>query len=158
MLMTEPGASDQIRHVVFNVKAQKGVAGAVRDYDLLFMDNGILFACTAGALKSVLKASVGAQFGAVGAVLAQGSMEKDKQNGRGGLQGLTAKQILEKNDKSFYLPYMDIQTVTLKKGLTGIGKMSFHLLEGKYNCEFTKEQMDTARAAIAFKLSARMDA
>ncbi|GEM_PF-3084028 len=156
-MIAEPGTNDQIRHVIYNVKAKKGMAGAIRDYDLLFMDNGILFACTAGALKSVLKASVGAQFGAVGAALAQGSMEKDRQNGRGGLQGLTAKQILEKNDKSFYLPYMDVQTVSLKKGLTGIGKMSFHLLEARYDCEFSKDQMDAARAAIGYKLSARMD-
>ena len=155
--MAAPGASDRIRHVIFNVKAQKGATGMVRDYDLLFMDNGILFACTAGALKSVLKASVGAQFGAVGAVLSQGSMEKDRQNGRGGLQGLTAKQILERSDKSFYLPYMDVQTVSLKKGLTGIGKMSFNLLEARYNCEFSKDQMDAARSAVGYKLSARLD-
>lgn len=155
--MTEPRENEQIRHVMTNVKAQKGMAGAVRDYDLLFLDNGILFACTAGALKSALKAGVGSQFGAVGALVAGRSMEKDKQNGRDGLQGLSAKQILEKSDKSFYLPYIDVQTVSLKKGLTGIGKMSFHMPECKYNCEFSKDQMDAARTAVSEKLSAKME-
>ncbi|MBI0583085.1 MAG: hypothetical protein ISF22_02530 [Methanomassiliicoccus sp.] len=157
-MMAEPRANEQIRHVMMNVKAAKGMAGTPRDYDLFFMDDGILFACTCGALKSVLKASVGAQFGAVGALAARGSMEKDKRTGRAEFEGLTAKQILEKSDKSFYIPYMDVQTVTLKKGLTGIGKMSFILQECKYNCEFLKDQMDVARTAVSEKLSTKIEA
>ncbi|MDW5564084.1 MAG: hypothetical protein SA339_12760 [Methanomassiliicoccus sp.] len=157
-MVAGPGDSEQIRHVVMNIRAQKGMAGAVRDYDVFFMDNGVLFACTAGSLKSTLKASVGAQFGAVGALAARASMDKDKQNGRAEYQGLTAKQILERNDKSFYLPYLDVQTVTLKKGLTGIGKMSLQVPDGKYNCEFSKDQMDAVKTAVAEKMSAKMEA
>lgn len=90
--------------MLMNIKAAKGAAGTPRDYDLRFMDNGVLFNCTAGGLKSNLKASVGSQFGAVGAVLTKGSLDKDKQAGRDATQRLTPKQMLEKNDKSIYLP------------------------------------------------------
>ena len=151
-----PSDNEQIRYAVTNIRAQKGMGGMVRDYDLFFMDNGILFACTAGGLKSVLKASVGAQFGAVGALAARASMDKDKQNGRDEFRGLTAKQILESNDKSFYLSYMDVQSVSLKKGLTGIGKMTIQLPDAKYNGEFPKDRLDPMRTAVTEKLGLKL--
>jgi hypothetical protein len=70
---------------------------------------------------------------------------------------LSLTQIIEKNDKSFYLPYIDVQVVTLKKGLTGIGKMSIQTPECKYNCEFPKDQLDVARSAVAEKLSMKLE-
>jgi hypothetical protein len=155
--MVGPSESEKVLHVLLNVRAAKGVAGMVRDYDLLFTDNGILFINTAGGFKTLMKSSVGAQFGAVGAVLVRSSIEKDKQKGRNELEGLDLRQMLEQNEKSFYIPYMEVHLVTLKKGLTGIGKMSIQTSDGKYNCEFPKNQIEPARAAVSEKLSAKME-
>lgn len=156
MEMVGPSDNERVRHVVVNVKAMKGMAGMVRDYDLLFTENGVLFANTAGAWNSV-KMGLGGQFGVVGALAAQKSMESNKTKGRSELQGLTLGQILEKSDKSFYIPYLEVQAVTFKKGLTGIGKMSFLTPEGKWNCEFPKDQIEAARTAIAESLSAKVE-
>jgi hypothetical protein len=156
--MIGPTSNEQVQYVMVNVRAAKGMAGVPRDYDVLFTDNGIVFANIGGGLKSILKTSVGAQFGMVGALAARGSTDKEKQKGRAGLRDLSVKQILETSEKSFYICYTDVQTVTLKKGLTGIGKMSFLTADGKYLCEFPKDQLEVARTAISERLSMKMEA
>jgi hypothetical protein len=155
--MEKPTDNEQIRHVMLNVRATKGVTGMVRDYDVLFTDNGIVFANTAGGLKSVLKMSLGAQFGVLGALAVKDSDERDKKKGRGEMQGLSIPQILEQRDRSFFIGYTDVQSVNVKKGLTGIGKMCIQTPDGKYNCEFPKAYLDVARTAVAEKLSTKVE-
>lgn len=49
MDLTEPTEDERVQHVVVNVRAMNEMVGVVRDYDLLFTENGILFADPASA-------------------------------------------------------------------------------------------------------------
>jgi hypothetical protein len=64
-------------------------------------------------------------------------------------QGLSVKHILEQNEKSFFLPYIDIIGVKVKKSLLGLGRMNLQLMDGKFQCEFSKDQLAAATAAVS---------
>lgn len=68
-------------------------------------------------------------------------------------RGLTLPQILVLNEKSEYLPYPEVIRATLKKGFTGITKMEIVVPDGRYQCEFSKDQFDIAKVAIDEKLA-----
>lgn len=152
--MGPPSEDEIVRYVLMNVTGQSGMMGIQRRYDLLFTDNGIAFPVIASGLKMAAAAGLAGGFGAVGGAIAAGSLNGTKM--RDQFQGLTVGQMLDLNEKSFFVPYIDIVSVKVKKGLLGPGRMDLQLADGKFQCEFSKDQLATANAAVAYKLSAKV--
>lgn len=152
--MFSPKEDDAVRFVLMNVTGQTGMAGVQRRYDVLFTDTGIAFPVIASGLKMAAAAGLAGGFGAVGGALAAGSLKGTKVRDK--FQGLSVKQILELNDKSFFVPYIDITEVKVKKSLLGLGRMDLQMANGKFQCEFSKDQLPTANAAVAEKLGAKV--
>jgi len=151
-LMATPTESEQVQYRIMNVRGAKGSMGIERQYDIFFTENGIAFAVTASGLAMAAGAAGAGGFGMVGGLV--GSLVKDSKVGKAKekYQGLSLPQVLALNEKSFYLAYPEVVQVTLKKGMTGISKMDVFISDGKYHCEFSKDQFETANSAIKEKL------
>lgn len=154
--MAEPAENEKIQYGLINVQAKKGTMGVVRQYDIFFAENGIALAVVASGLKVAAGAAGASSFGLIGGVIAGLAHQSGVGKMRDKFQGLTLPQILGLNEKSDYLAYSDIIQVTLKKGLTGISKMEIVVPDGKYQCEFSKDQFDIAKGAIDEKLAAKI--
>jgi hypothetical protein len=152
--MRSPGTDEKIRYMLTNVTGQAGMAGVQRRYDVLFTDTGIAFPVIASGLKMAAAAGLAGGFGAVGAAAAHGALNGSKVRDK--FQGLTVRQILELNEKSFFVPYHDVVSIRVKKGLLGVGRMDLQMADGKFQCEFSKDQLQTANAAVAEKLIAKL--
>lgn len=91
--------------------------------------------------------------GVAGAVIS-GTMTNDKL--RESYRGLTVKQILEMNEKSFFVPYLDVTRAVVKKGLMGGGRMDLVMPAGKFQCVFSKDQLETVQTAVSEKMGPQM--
>ena len=139
--MVGPGDNEQIKQVLVNVNGQTGMAGVLRKYDVIFTENGMAFAVVVSGLRMALQAGAAGGFGVAGAAAA--GAYSSNQKVREQFFGLSVKQIIGLNEKSFYVPYSDIVKINVKKGAF-VGKMSLEMTEGKFHCEFTKDQLDVA--------------
>jgi hypothetical protein len=154
--MAQPTEDERVQYGLVGVQAAKGAMGVVRMYDIFFTDKGVAFAVVASGLKMAAGVAGAASFGALGGAIAGGSISSGTVKMREQFQGLKLPQILKLNEKSFYLSYSEISQVAIKKGLTGIGKMDIFTADGKYHCEFSKNQIELANQAVAEKLAAKM--
>ncbi len=151
--MFGPKDDEKIRHVLMNATGQVGMAGIQRQYDILFTETGIAFAVVASGLKMAAKSGLVGGLGLAGAVMSS-AMTNDGV--RESFRGLTVPQILALNEKSFFVPYLDVTRVNVKKGMMGGGKMEMAIPAGKFQCMFTKDQLETVQAAVSEKLALQM--
>lgn len=151
--MSGPEKDEKIRYVLVNATGQVGMTGIQRQYDILFTETGIAFAVVASGLKMASKIGLIEGLGAAGALLS-GAMTNDKL--RNSFRGLTVKQILELNEKNFFVPYLDVTRAVVKKGMLGGGKTDLVLPGGKFQCVFSKDQLEAVLTAVSEKLGAQM--
>lgn len=154
--MTEPNEQETIIEVITDVIGQKGATGFQRKYDVIFTENGIAFAVVASGLRMAAQAAAVGGFGALGGAVAGAATQSGAQKIREQFKGLSVKDILKLNEKSFYIPYSDINQIMVKKGLLGIGKMNLELIDGKFQCEYSKNQLENVKAIALKKLAAKM--
>lgn len=154
--MSLPTENEKIQYGLINVQAAKGAMGVVRVYDIFFTENGIAFAVVVSGLKMAAGVAGAAGFGAIGGVIAGSKVKSGAGQIRDKFQTLSIPQILALNEKSIYLPYSEVIQVSVKKGLTGITKMDIVTPDGKYHCEFSKDQFDIAKTVINEKLAAKI--
>jgi len=150
--VSEPGENEKVESILTDVTGIWGLVGMERQYDIMFAENGIAFTVVASGLKMAARAA-GVQFGVVGAV-ATGALTGNK-NVRKQFEGLTLREILNLNEKSFYVPYASVKQVSVKKG-TLVAKMNFELPDGRFRCQFSKGQIETAQQAVFARLAAKV--
>jgi len=153
--MAAPSEKEKILYGLVNVQAKMGTMGVVRQYDIFFTENGIVLAVVASGLKVAAGAAGASGFGVIGGLIGGLAHQSGVGKMREKFQGLSLPQILALNEKSDYLTYSEVTQITLKKGLTGISKMEIVVPKGKYQCEFSKDQFEIAKAAINEKLAAK---
>jgi len=154
--MAEPSEHEIILQTITDVVGQKGAAGIQRKYDVIFTENGIAFAVVASGLKMAAQSAAVGGFGALGGAAAGSSVKSGAQKIREQFRDLSVKDILKLNEKSFYVSYSDINQITVKKGLLGVGKMNLELIDGKFQCQYSKNQLEKVKAVASKKLAARM--
>ena len=154
--LIEPKDDENVQYGLTNVIGQTGMAGIMRQYDIFFTDTGIAFVVIVSGKRMLAGAAGAGGFGAVGGLIAGSSTSSSKVKVREQFNGLTVKQILKLNEKSFFMPYADVKEVRFKKGMTGVGKMKFTFSDGKFETEFSKDQVETATAALAEKLKSKL--
>jgi hypothetical protein len=105
-------------------------------------------------LKMMARAAAAGGFGVAGGLVATAAT--DGQKVREQFSGLTVEHILKLNEKSFYVSYAEVDKVTFKKGLTGIGKLKFFMADKKFQAEIPKSQFEAARLALNDKLAMKI--
>jgi hypothetical protein len=155
--MAIPAENETVQYGLLGVKVAKGTMGVPRLCDILFTENGMALVVTASGLKLIAGAAGAGGFGMIGAAVARSKITSDSGKARNQFQGKTIPQMLAMNEKSMYLAYSDIVQVSIKKGLTGIAKMDIFVSDGKYHCEFSKEQFDIANAAVNGKMGIKVN-
>lgn len=154
--MAVPSENEKVQYGLVAVTAAKGAMGVVRQYDIFFTDNGMAFAVVVSGLRMAAGVAGAAGFGAIGGAVAGSKMKSGAGKMREQFQGLTIPQILALNEKSAYVAYSEIVQISLKRGLTGISKMDIVVPDGKYHCEFSKDQFEVANSAIIEKLATKI--
>lgn len=155
--MSIPMENETVQYGLLGVKAAKGTMGVPRLYDILFTENGMAFLVTASGLKLMAGAAGAGGFGMIGAAVAMSKIKNDTGVVRDQFRGKTIPQMIAMNEKSMYMAYSDIVQVSIKKGLMGIAKMDIFVSDGKYHCEFSKEQFDIANAAVNTKMGIKVN-
>ena len=139
--------NEKVLHTLCDVRAgkmiSKSMTGMTREYDMFFTDNGIAFVNTMSALKSQTIRGVGSQFGIIGALAKKKAADMAKDKGRDEFKGLNLKEILEKSEHSFFVPYEEVKSVKMKPGIGTAAVMRIHKEDVSYELMFPKTLTST---------------
>lgn len=151
--------NERVLHTLLDVKGGKRMWGEgiknLKDYDVFFTENGIAFVNNIGSKKRGFIVGFTAAFGAIGALAGQAALEKSKEKARNELQGLTLKEILERNKDSFFLPYDDVRSLRVRAERGTRGRMLIQRDDAVYAYVFPKKQMEVLNMAVSEKLATK---
>ncbi len=155
----DPGS--EIKSAVEDVYGQFGYVGVARRYDIIFTDRGVLFAVTVGALKAGVAAGVRGGLvagGGAGGAAASGAMSRTEEDmAKGGFAdgSRTAAEILALDKNNRFIPYDNVKSISIKKGL-GSGKLTIESTEGRFYAQFPNERVDPILKVLTPELVAKM--
>jgi hypothetical protein len=151
--------NERVLYTLLDVKGGKRMWGggikSSKDYDVFFTENGIAFVNNIGSKKRGFIMGFTAAFGAIGALAGQAALNKSKEKARNELQGLTLKEILERNKDSFYLPYNDVRSLKVRTERGSRSRMLIQRDDAMYAYVFPKKQMEVLNTAISDKLATK---